>query len=78
MTSHSEAVSVNRPGCWRAVPLPHPWHPSIPDCACGFDLRLHDPRCRGCFRARPESPRMQLENLQALGDVAQQQGEPGR
>lgn len=56
-------------GCHRTAPLPHPCQP-IPDCACGYDFRLLDPRCSGCHRSRPESPQDQLDALRALGDAA--------
>lgn len=49
-------------GCYRTTPLHHPWEP-IPDCACGFDLRMTHPKCAGCHRQREESP---LDQLQAI------------
>jgi hypothetical protein len=52
-------------GCNRSGPLAHPWIPSIPDVACGYDCRLFDPRCAGCYRARAESPLDQLKALDA-------------
>ena len=63
-------------GCWSQVPLPHPLEPRILDVACGYDDRLVHPRCLGCHRARAESPRQQLDALEALGDAAQAQQEP--
>lgn len=65
-----------RHGCWRDSALPHPWHQErIRSVACGFDERLVHAKCRGCHRARAESPRMQLDALGKLGDVAQLQTE---
>lgn len=52
--------------------MKHPWLPVL-DCACGFDERITHPKCQGCHRSREESPRMQLDALNALGDVAQLQ-----
>jgi hypothetical protein len=54
----------------------HPWLP-ISDCACGFDGRMVHAKCQGCYRSREESPRQQLDAMNALGDVAQRQMDVG-
>lgn len=82
MTETAAAYTVQRSreypggrhGCWSTDAMKHPWLP-IADCACGFDGRLTHPKCQGCHRAREESPRMQLDALGKLGDVAQLQGD---
>lgn len=45
-----------RTGCWSDGPRPHPWHAAIQDRACGYDHRLTDLGCSGCWRQREESP----------------------
>jgi hypothetical protein len=51
--------------CNTTDPRPHPWEPRITDVACGFMLKLTDPRCHGCIRQRSDWPG---EQLAALGE----------
>jgi hypothetical protein len=57
-------------GCWTPERKTHPWYPDVVDVACGYDLRLADRRCAGCWRCRAESPTDQLRARQGLGDAA--------
>ena len=45
-----------RTGCWSDGPRPHPWHIEITDMACGYDHKMTDTGCSGCWRQRNESP----------------------
>ena len=51
-------------GCHTLTPRPHPWEPRILDVACGDLLKLADPACCECHRARGDMPG---EQLLALG-----------
>ena len=51
-------------GCHTLTPRPHPWEPRILDVACGYLLKLADPACCECHRARGDMPG---EQLLALG-----------
>ena len=46
--------------CLTHAPVRHPWEPRIQDVACGYMLKLSDPACAGCYRARDEMPGDQL------------------
>ena len=59
-------------GCWRTVPLRHPWEPQIHDTACGADDKLTDTRCAGCYRRRDDTP------LQQLAEIYSDASEDGR
>ena len=51
-------------GCHSDVPQAHPWL-DIEDCACGYEHKLRDDRCRDCRKARAEDPLDQLRALDA-------------
>ena len=46
-------VVPRRAGCWTEGPRPHPGHAEIADMACGYDHKLTDPACAGCWLSRP-------------------------
>lgn len=55
-----------KPGCWTDKPKPHPWHAEIADMACGYDHKLTDQTCAGCWRSRPEQPHEQIPSAPGL------------
>lgn len=70
MTTPVRSVRDGPWGCWTPDPQTHPWLDDVLDVACGYDLRLADMRCAGCWRSRAESATDQLRARQALGDAA--------
>jgi hypothetical protein len=56
MSMANSEIPNNRYGCWTEGPKPHPWHGNIIDMACGYDHRMTEHRCAGCWRQRVEAP----------------------